>query len=312
MKNLKQLNRRQMLQLSVALGGNILFPVSLIPKAMLQADQILKRTIPGTTQQLPIIGMGTWQTFDIGQAPEERSNIKDVLQTFYDLGGRVLDSSPMYGRSEQVLGDLSAELGLLGKLFMATKVWTTGKTEGIRQMNSSMQKMRSRPMDLMQVHNLVDVKTHLQTLKQWKAEGLIRYIGLTHYVVSAHDDLEHLIRTEDIDFIQINFSIQTRNAEKTLLPLAKDKGVAVLINRPFESGSLFRMVKGKSLPDWAKAWDINSWGQFFLKYIVSHEAVTCAIPATSKVHHLKDNMGAAFGRLPDKATRKKMVDFLFG
>ena len=217
----------------------------------------------------------------------------------------------MYGRSEDVLGDLSADLNLLGKFFMATKVWTQGRSRGIDQMKSSMTKMRTQPMDLMQIHNLVDVRTHLDTLRKWKEEGKVRYMGLTHYVVSAHDDLERLIKSEkNLDFIQINFSILTRNAAKRLLPTAHDKGVGVLINRPYEGGSLFRKVKGKELPSWAKEWDINSWGQYFLKYIVSHEEVSAAIPATTKLHHLKDNMGAAYGLLPDAATRNKMVAYL--
>jgi len=270
---------------------------------------ILQRAIPGAKELLPIIGMGTWQTFDIGEGKEQRTQMRDILRAFYNRGGRVLDSSPMYGRSEDVLGDLTADLKLLGQFFMATKVWTSGANQGIQQMKSSMSKMRTQPMDLMQVHNLVDVKTHLRTLREWKAAGKIRYIGLTHYVVSAHDDLERLIRSEEIDFIQVNFSIQTRNAEKRLLDVAQDHEVGVLINRPYEGGNLFRRMKGKALPEWAAEWDISSWGQFFLKYIVSHPAVTCAIPATSKLHHLEDNMGAAFGRLPDENTRKKMVQY---
>lgn len=309
MRKTNKLSRREWMQLSVALGAGAILPNALSANPMNEPSDILRRAIPGTKELLPIIGMGTWQTFDIGEGKEDRNKMKSILSAFYNRGGRVLDSSPMYGRSEDVLGDLTADLKLLGKFFMATKVWTSGASQGIQQMNSSMSKMRTQPMDLMQVHNLVDVKTHLRTLQEWKAKGKIRYIGLTHYVVSAHDDLERLIRSEEIDFIQVNFSIQTRNAEKSLLPLAQEHGVGVLINRPYEGGSLFRRVKGKELPAWAKEWDIASWGQFFLKYIVSNPAVTCAIPATSKLHHLEDNMGAAFGRLPDEKTRKKMVAY---
>ncbi|NRB49636.1 MAG: aldo/keto reductase [Saprospiraceae bacterium] len=303
--------RRNFLQLSLALGAGTLLPFPITGHSLYPMQEIHKRSIPGTEEELPIIGMGTWQTFDIGEGEADRSHMRSILKNFYDLGGRVLDSSPMYGRSEDVLGDLAADLELLGKFFMATKVWTRGKNSGIDQMNSSMSKMRTTPMDLMQVHNLVDVRTHLETLRKWKAAGRIRYIGLTHYVVSAHDDLERLIKSEkDLDFIQVNFSLGTRNAAKRLLPTAQDHGVAVLINRPYEGGSLFRRVKGKSLPPWAKEWDINSWGQYFLKYIVSHQAVTAAIPATTKLHHLKDNMGAAYGLLPDGKTRDKMVTYL--
>lgn len=304
-------SRREFLQLSLALGAGLCLPLTASSNPMFSKQTINKRNIPGTDQSLPIIGMGTWQTFDIGEGEAQRSNMRAILKAFYEMGGRVLDSSPMYGRSEDVLGDLTADLKLLGQFFMATKVWTQGKSRGIDQMQSSMAKMRTQPMDLMQVHNLVDVRTHLDTLKKWKAEGKIRYIGLTHYVVSAHDDLERLIKSEkDLDFIQINFSILTRNAAQRLLPTAQDHGVGVLINRPYEGGSLFRKVKGKELPAWAEEWDINSWGQYFLKYIVSHEEVTAAIPATTKLHHLKDNMGAAYGRLPDAKTRGKMVTYL--
>ncbi len=309
MRKTNKLSRREWMQLSVALGAGAILPNTLSASLMNKPADILQRAIPGTKELLPIIGMGTWQTFDIGEGKEQRTQMRDILRAFYKRGGRVLDSSPMYGRSEDVLGDLTADLKLLGQFFMATKVWTSGANQGIQQMKSSMSKMRTQPMDLMQVHNLVDVKTHLRTLSEWKAAGKIRYIGLTHYVVSAHDDLERLIRSEEIDFIQVNFSIQTRNAEKRLLAIAQDHEVGVLINRPYEGGSLFRRMKGKALPEWAAEWDISSWGQFFLKYIVSHPAVTCAIPATSKLHHLEDNMGAAFGRLPDENTRKKMVQY---
>jgi len=309
MRKTNKLSRREWMQLSVALGAGAILPNTLSASLMNQAADIRQRAIPGTKELLPIIGMGTWQTFDIGEGKEQRTQMRDILRAFYNRGGRVLDSSPMYGRSEDVLGDLTADLKLLGQFFMATKVWTSGANQGIQQMKSSMSKMRTQPMDLMQVHNLVDVKTHLRTLREWKAAGKIRYIGLTHYVVSAHDDLERLIRSEEIDFIQVNFSIQTRNAEKRLLEVAQDHEVGVLINRPYEGGNLFRRMKGKALPEWAAEWDISSWGQFFLKYIVSHPAVTCAIPATSKLHHLEDNMGAAFGRLPDENTRKKMVQY---
>lgn len=304
-------SRRDFLQLSLALGGGLCFPFTANTQRMFDPKAIHQRTIPGTNEQIPIIGMGTWQTFDIGEGEAERQNMRSILKTFYEMGGRVLDSSPMYGRSEDVLGDLTADLDLLGQFFMATKVWTQGRGQGVEQMNASMAKMRTRPMDLMQIHNLVDLRTHLATLRKWKAEGKIRYLGLTHYVVSAHDDLERLIKSEpDLDFIQINFSISTRNAAKRLLPTAQDHGLGVLINRPYKGGSLFRKVKGKELPVWAKEWDIHSWGQYFLKYIVSHESVNAAIPATTKLHHLKDNMGAAYGRLPDTKTRKEMVTYL--
>lgn len=270
---------------------------------------IIYRKIPSTGEQVPAIGMGTWQTFDVGNDQAARENLKKVLQTFAAKGGTLIDSSPMYGTSEEVAGDLAAELGLLPKLFMATKVWTSGREAGIRQMQQSIREMQRSPMDLMQVHNLVDFKTHIKTLREWKAAGKIRYLGITHYTDSAHDDLETLIRSETLDFIQVNYSIDNLHADQRLLPLAHDRGVAVLVNRPFGGGSLFSRVKGKSLPAWAADYGINSWGQYFLKFIISHPAVTCAIPATSKVHHMEDNMGAVAGKLPDQHARKEMLHY---
>lgn len=305
------MNRRKMLQISGSMLA-LQLPIFANCKAPDQTMKIIERTIPGTSESVPVVGMGTWQTFDIGNNSSERENIKAVLRTFVDKGGTVIDSSPMYGRSEEVVGDLAAELDVLQELFMATKVWTRGEQAGIRQMQQSMREMRSDPMDLMQVHNLVDFQTHIKTLRRWKAEGKIRYLGITHYTDSAHDDLARLIRSEDLDFIQVNYSINDRHADERLLPLARDRGVAVLVNRPYSGGSLFGRVKGKSLPDWATDYDIQSWGQFFLKFIISHPAVTCAIPATSKVHHMEDNMGASYGRLPDEGARNEMVRYFEG
>lgn len=302
------ISRRKMLQTGITLAAAQL-PIFAYCKQQASSMELIRRTIPGTSEALPAIGMGTWQTFDVGNNAGERENLKQVLQTFVKKGGTVIDSSPMYGRSEEVVGDLAAELQVLSSLFMATKVWTRGREAGIRQMNQSMQEMRTDPIDLMQVHNLVDFRTHLETLRKWKTEGRIRYLGITHYTDSAHDDLARLIRSEDLDFIQINYSINDRHADKNLLPVARDHGVAVLINRPYSGGNLFGRVKGKELPTWASDYDINSWGQFFLKFIISHPAVTCAIPATSKVHHMEDNMGAAYGRLPDEKARQEMIRF---
>ncbi len=306
--NFAKMNRRQMLQTSATLVAAQL-PIFAYCKNPPQSMEIIKRGIPGTSETLPAIGMGTWQTFDIGSNSSERENIKQVLKTFIAKGGTVIDSSPMYGRSEDMVGELAGELDALSKLFMATKVWTRGEQAGIRQMQQSMREMRTNPMDLMQVHNLLDYRTHINTLRKWKAEGKIRYLGITHYTDSAHDDLADLIRKEDLDFIQVNYSINDRHADRQLLPLARDKGVAVLINRPYSGGSLFGRVRGKALPDWAGDYDIDSWGQFFLKFIISHPAVTCAIPATSKVHHMEDNMGAAYGKLPDTQARQEMVRY---
>lgn len=267
----------------------------------------LQRPIPSTGELITAIGLGTWQTFDVSTAEDERAPLKDVLKILVSKGGSVVDSSPMYGRSEEVVGDLSTEIGLNHKLFIATKVWTTGKDSGIRQMNDSFRLMRRRKIELMQIHNLTDWQTHIKTLRQWKEEGKIKYLGLTHYTSSAHDRLASIIRSEPVDFLQINYNLLDRNAEKQLLPLAHERKVAVLINQPFESGSLFQRVRGRTLPAWAADFDCHSWAQFFLKYIIAHPAITCAIPGTEKPHHMTDNMGAAFGRLPDERQRMEMV-----
>lgn len=266
---------------------------------------LMKRPIPGTQESLPVVGVGTWQTFDV--APDGFGPLREVLTTLVEKGGSVIDSSPMYGKSEEVVGKLSTELRLNNQLFMATKVWTTGESAGIRQMNESFTLLQRKQIDLMQIHNLVDWQTHLRTLRKWKDEGKIRFIGLTHYTDSAHDTLASIIRKERVDFIQINYNLLDSHAAKTLLPLAKDLNIGVLVNRPFEEGALFDRVKGKPLPEWAAEFDCSSWGQFFLKYILAHPAVTCVIPGTSKVRHLVDNLSAGTGRLPDERQRLKMA-----
>ncbi|MGZ8557393.1 MAG: aldo/keto reductase [Chitinophagaceae bacterium] len=312
MKQALKINRRTMLQLSAlaALGG-ITKSDEIIKEntPMNFTGKITKRSIPSSGEKIPLIGLGTWQTFDIDNSSEEREALQEVLKTLVAKGASVIDSSPMYGASETVVGDLSSGLKIRDKLFLATKVWTSGKEDGILQMNESFRKMKTARMDLMQVHNLIDVHTHLKTLRNWKEQEKIRYFGITHYTVSAYPELMRLIKNEKPDFVQFNYNISVREAEKELLALAKDKGVAVIINRPFEEGALFHTVKAKALPAWAHEYAIQSWGQFFLKFIVSHPAVTCAIPGTSKAKHLEDNLGAAFGTLPDEKGRKKMVEY---
>jgi diketogulonate reductase-like aldo/keto reductase len=222
---------------------------------------------------------------------------------------RLIDSSPMYGRSEQVIGDLTHETGLANEFFYATKVWTSGRQAGIKQMNESMQRMRRSTMDLIQVHNLVDWQTHLETLREWKKEGRIRYTGITHYQVSSHPQLAKIIEQEPVDFVQFNYSIATRHAEKNLLPLAMGKGVGVIINEPLEKGALFQKIRSKPLPSWAADYDIKSWASFFLKYIISHPGVTCVIPATGNPSHMKDNLVSGEDPLPDEKGRKKMAEY---
>ena len=265
------------------------------------------RKSPSSGETLPVIGLGSWQTFDVGGAAGERAPLAGVLEAFADLGGTLVDSSPMYGRSEAVIGDLAAGLGLRDRLFLATKVWTSGREAGIRQMETSLARMKAGKMDLMQVHNLLDAEQHLETLAGWKASGRIRYLGVTHYSASAHAAVAKVMETRPLDFVQINYSAGEREAEKRILPLALERGIAVIANRPFSGGDLFRRLRGKPLPAWAPDIDCSSWAQILLKFAVSHPAVTCAIPATSRLDHLRDNMGAGRGRMPDAKLRERMA-----
>lgn len=274
------------------------------------ADSIVKKSIPKTGETLPAMGLGTWQTFDVGASKSAREPLKAVLQEFVRAGGSVIDSSPMYGKSETVTGDLAAELGVQKQIFLATKVWTSGRDAGIRQMEESFRRLRAQRLDLMQVHNLLDYHTHLKTLRVWKEQGKVRYIGVTHYTASAYEELARVLAGEELDFVQLNYSFAEREAENRLLPLAAEKRIAVLVNRPLAAGGLFSKVRGKPLPPWSKEVGCASWGQFFLKFVISHPAVTCAIPATSKVEHLIDNMQAGRGTLPDAAARERMARYV--
>jgi aryl-alcohol dehydrogenase-like predicted oxidoreductase len=282
-------------------------PVSLAAK---RNRSMSSRPIPHSGEALPVVGVGTWQTFDVGPNAPERTELKEVLRLLVDHGGSVVDSSPMYGEAERVAGDLASELHLRDKLFFATKVWTSGREAGIRQMEQSFGLMRTERMDLMQVHNLLDVATHTKTLQDWKAAGRVRYIGITHYHSGAYAELERLVKTRAYDFVQVNFSMGEREAQTRLLPLCADSGTAVVINRPFAGADLFGRVKGKNLPGWAAEFDCASWGQFFLKWILGHAAVTCVIPGTRRTAHLIDNAQAGIGRMPDAAMRKRMVEYL--
>ena len=269
---------------------------------------MVMRVIPSTGEKIPIVGLGTWQVFDVGDSPNDRAPLKEVVARFAQLGGKVIDSSPMYGRAEQVIGDLTSELHLRDSLFLATKVWTTGKEAGIDSMERSLARLQTKRIDLMQVHNLVDVETQLATLRDWKEKGRIRYLGITHYNSSAYAEVEKILRREKLDFLQINYSILEREAEERILPLAQERGVAVIINRPLGGGDLFSRVRTRPLPDWAAEFDCKSWAQFLLKWIVAHPAVTCAIPATGNARHLEDDMQAGIGRLPDEKLRRRMLE----
>jgi diketogulonate reductase-like aldo/keto reductase len=274
------------------------------------AQSILRKPIPRSGELLPVIGLGTWQTFDVGAGTAERAPLKEVLREFVQRGGSVIDSSPMYGRSETVGGEIAAELGIHKQLFVATKVWTSGRDAGIRQMEESFRRLRVTKLDLMQVHNLVDYRTQLTTLRKWRDEGKIRYLGVTHYHAGAYAELARVLATEELDFVQLNYSMAERDAEERLLPLAAEKRIAVLVNRPFAGSALFDRTRGKALPPWVKEIGCASWAQYFLKFIIAHPAVTCAIPATSKVSHLIDNMQAGFSPLPDARMRARMASYL--
>ncbi len=270
------------------------------------ASGLLARRVPKTGEAIPAVGLGTWQVFDVASDAKEKAQAQETLKMFVELGGRVIDSSPMYGSSESVTGELAAALGVKAKLFVATKVWTSGRQAGIRQMEDSMRKLRVERLDLMQVHNLVDAPTHLATLREWKNSGRVRYLGVTHYHAGAHADLEKIIRPGDIDFVQVNYSLAEPEADRRLLAAAADSRTAVIVNRPFAEGSMFRRVRDKPLPAWAKEIGCASWAQFFLKWILAHPSVTCAIPGTRNPKHVADNLGAGSGPLPDEAMRRRM------
>jgi diketogulonate reductase-like aldo/keto reductase len=271
---------------------------------------MLTRTIPLSGERMPVIGLGTWRAFDVSLTADSRKQLEDVLSLFVKFGGRVIDSSPMYGRAEKVIGELTSALGIREKLFLATKVWTRGKQSGIQSIERSMVLLRTNRIDLMQVHNLVDLNTQLATLSEWKQQGRLRYTGITHYESGALSEIEKLMRSEKFDFLQINYSLMEAEAEERVLPLAQERGIAVIANRPFGAGDLFDKVRSKPLPDWAAEFDCRSWAQFFLKWIVANSAITCAIPATDKPRHLEDNMQGGIGRLPDAKMRRRMAEFV--
>ncbi|TGK01291.1 aldo/keto reductase [Leptospira langatensis] len=274
--------------------------------------RMLKRRIPKTGEEIPAIGLGTWQTLDVDPDPSSLAPLKEVLSEFLNTGGGIVDSSPMYGRSEEIFGILSKDIPEKEKrkFFLATKVWTRGEAAGKAQIEASFRKMKADKIDLFQIHNLLDTQTHLKTLRDLKDRAKIRYIGLTHFTSSAFPEMEKISIKEKPDFLQIPYSVITREAEQRILPFALENGIAVLVNRPFEEGGLFRKAKGKTLPDYFKEWDCNSFAQAFLKYLLSHPGVTAVIPATSKVSHLKDNMQAGLGRFPDAKERKVFLSNL--
>jgi diketogulonate reductase-like aldo/keto reductase len=296
-------SRRQVL----ALAGLAALPRFASAKQGAKDMTEILRTIPSTGEKVPAIGLGSWQTFDV----DDVAPITPVLEKFLALGGRVIDSSPMYGKSEAAIGKMMAALRKTNPKtpapFYATKVWTRGKSDGVEQMKRSLALLGIQKIELMQIHNLLDWKPHLATLREWKAAGTVKYIGITHYSHGAFDELEQIIKTEKIDVVQLPYNVTTRGAEKRLIPAARDAGVAVLVMEPFASGNLFGKVKGKPLPGVAKELGCTSWGQLFLKFLLGNPDVTCPIPATSKVKHVEDNLGAMRGPVPDAAQRKAII-----
>ena len=301
------LNRREFIRWVAGLGATLIFRPGLSDSVNPQHT----RVIPSSGEQLPVIGLGSWITFGIDPEDKELMNKREqVMREFLNRGGGVLDSSPMYGNAEKVIGLCLKRIGHHKGLFSATKVWTHGHRQGFFQMEQSQALWGLPHIDLMQVHNLMDWEIHLPTLRAMKEEGKIRYIGVTTSHGRRHKELIRIMRSEPLDFVQFTYNLLDREAEQTLLPMAADKGIAVIINRPFQRGSLFDHVDRHPLPEWASEIDCKNWAQFFLKFIVSHPAVTCAIPATSRLDHLQENMGAAYGRLPDMAMRKKMINII--
>jgi diketogulonate reductase-like aldo/keto reductase len=275
--------------------------------ALAQTREPITRAIPATGERLPVIGVGTWITFNVGSAPAARAPLVPVMQAFFDRGGAMIDSSPMYGTSEAVIGDLLTKTSRRRQPFFATKIWTYGRAAGERHLESSRELWGVPRFDLIHVHNMLDWETHIETLMAWKAAGRVRYVGITTSHGRRHDDMERALLKAPFDFVQFTYSLSDRDVEKRLLPLAAERKIAVVVNRPFDGGNMFDGVKGKPLPAWARDIDCENWAQYFLKFIVSHPAVTCAIPATSKTAHMVENMGALYGRLPDADIRRRMA-----
>jgi diketogulonate reductase-like aldo/keto reductase len=306
------ISRRQAAKLIGATAASAFLPIG--RSAIYAADEsrILMRSIPSTGEKLPVIGLGSAVTFDVRPGSPQLKPLGEVLALFVKHGGKVIDSSPMYRNAEGVIGDLAHKTHLRDSLFIATKVWTHGKQEGIAQMQRSLERFQTRKIDLMQVHNLDDVETQMGSLREWKAKGRIRYTGITYSERKGFGEVERVMKVQKPDFVQINYSLMDRGAAQRILPLAQELRMAVIINRPFGGGGIFKVISAKPLPTWAVEFDCHSWSQFLLKWIVSHPAVTCVIPATNNPQHLEDNMAAGVGRLPDAQMRQRMASLFVG
>jgi diketogulonate reductase-like aldo/keto reductase len=305
------ISRRRAAKLIGVTAASALLPIG--TSRIYAADESwLTRSVPSTGEKLPVIGLGSAVTFDVRPGSPQLKPLGEVLTLFVKHGGKVIDSSPMYGNAEGVIGDLAARSHLLNSLFIATKVWTRGKQEGIAQMQRSLERFQTKAIDLMQVHNLADVETQMGTLREWKGKGRIRYTGITYSEASGFGEVERVMKMQKPDFVQINYSLVDRGAAQRILPLAQELRMGVIINRPFGGGGVLRSIATKPLPAWTAEFDCHSWAQFLLKWIVAHPAVTCVIPATNNPQHLEDNMAAGVGRLPDAKTRQRMASLFVG
>ncbi len=308
-----RISRRQAAKLIGATAAGALLPFGGARLfAAGESSRLILRAIPSTGEKLPVLGLGSALTFDVPSRSPQVAAIGEVISLFVKQGGKLIDTSPAYGNAESLIGELAFKAGLTKSLFFATKIWTRDKLQGIAQMEKSLQRLRTRTIDLVQVHNLSDVDREMGLLNEWKAKGKIRYTGMTHSERKGHGEMERAMKVHKPDFIQINYSLMDRAAAQRLLPLARDLGSAVIINRPFGGGGIFQVLAGKKVPAWAAEFDCHSWAQFLLKWIVSHPAVTCVIPATNDPKHLVDNMGAGMGRLPDAKTRERMAALFVG
>jgi aryl-alcohol dehydrogenase-like predicted oxidoreductase len=304
-----QLSRRELLKAGIGVGASLFLP----PTSLLaQAGPLIQKKIPSTGESLPIVGLGTARRYEAVTTEAERAPLRETLREFKALGGKAIDSSPTYGTAEQVVGDLVSELKIRDALFIATKVSISGRDAGLKQIEQSFKRLQTPKIDLIAVHNLRDTQTHLRTLREWQQAGRIRYVGITTSFDNQYRDFEQTMKAEKLDFIQVDYALDNRDAGERIIPLAADRGMAVMINLPFGRGRLFNAVQGKKLPEWAGEFDCKTWPQFFLKYIVSHPAVTCAIPGMAKAEYVRDNLGAARGRLPDAAMRRRMENFIDG